>query len=370
MPAENEAPRPHESSLRREILLALSLLFGFTFGLWGLEQVLPSIGSLSQGLLAVALLFIPSFVLRKKAIHIDDLGVAMSPWRPTLTLATVTMLVVFTLFALGYHFFQTQMREAIGMGPNRHTDYTWDHLYEYDENLKSTPTDACRRAAPGVIAWVDGKSNRLWIVGPPRHAVSLELTPQVPSARLVTCADDGKITASGKTPLRKGWLRAGRHRRGLMVPLGNLERFSAHVRLDNLPLPHEHLRVGRDLVPTTTLTGERSVGWLFIFVLVQLILVAFPEEWFFRGYLQTRIDQWLGTRWKILGAELGWGWLLAAAAFACLHPILIPGPHRLLVFFPALLFGWLRARGGNIGPAVIVHASSNVLLAVLSRMVV
>ena len=37
------------------------------------------------------------------------------------------------------------------------------------------------------------------------------------------------------------------------------------------------------------------------------------------------------------------------------------------VFFPGLLFGWLRARRGGIGAAIAVHALSNVLAELLVR---
>ena len=105
-----------------------------------------------------------------------------------------------------------------------------------------------------------------------------------------------------------------------------------------------------------------------MFLIVHLGLIALPEEWFFRGYLQGRLDQLWGTPWRVLGVDMGWGLIVAAFAFAALHPILIPGFHRLLVFFPALLFGWLRARSQHIGAAVLIHALCNLLLAIVSRM--
>jgi membrane protease YdiL (CAAX protease family) len=116
------------------------------------------------------------------------------------------------------------------------------------------------------------------------------------------------------------------------------------------------------------LESERGWLWILPFLIVHLGIVALPEEWFFRGYLQTRLDTRLGTPWRILGADLGWGFILSALFFALLHPILLPGAFRLLVFFPALLFGYLRARSGNIGAAVVIHATSNLLLTLLVSM--
>lgn len=99
----------------------------------------------------------------------------------------------------------------------------------------------------------------------------------------------------------------------------------------------------------------------------QLVVIALPEEAFFRGYLQTSLDRvWL-PRWRVLGADLGPGWLLAAAIFALGHVLTIRHPARLAVFFPALVFGWLRSRTGGIGASVLFHASCNVFSATLGR---
>lgn len=93
----------------------------------------------------------------------------------------------------------------------------------------------------------------------------------------------------------------------------------------------------------------------------QLLVVALPEEAFFRGYLQSALDGRWGARWRLLGAELGPGWLISAAIFALGHFATIPQPGRLAVFFPALAFGWLRARTGGIGAGVAYHAACNLL---------
>jgi len=100
-------------------------------------------------------------------------------------------------------------------------------------------------------------------------------------------------------------------------------------------------------------------GWLDQ-LLGQLLVIALPEEAFFRGYLQSALDgRWAGRTKRILGAEVGPGMLLTAAVFALGHLLTIPNPARLAVFFPALLFGWLRARTGGIGASVLFHAMCN-----------
>jgi hypothetical protein len=99
----------------------------------------------------------------------------------------------------------------------------------------------------------------------------------------------------------------------------------------------------------------------------QVLVTALPEEAFFRGYLQTALDGTWTPRWRILGATLGPGWIVSAAIFAVGHVLTVPDPSRLAVFFPALLFGWLRARTGGIGSGVIFHAACNLLSATLAR---
>lgn len=107
---------------------------------------------------------------------------------------------------------------------------------------------------------------------------------------------------------------------------------------------------------------------LWELALTQLVVVALPEEAFFRGYVQTRLgDRW-APRVRVLGATLSPpAWLLASALFAIVHFVSIPHPARLAVFFPGLLFGWMRARRGGIGAALVLHALSNVLADVLER---
>lgn len=99
----------------------------------------------------------------------------------------------------------------------------------------------------------------------------------------------------------------------------------------------------------------------------QLVVIALPEEAFFRGYLQTSLDRAWRPRWRVLGADVGPGLLVSAAIFAIGHVLTIRHPARLAVFFPALLFGWMRARTRGIGASVLFHASCNIFSATLGR---
>jgi membrane protease YdiL (CAAX protease family) len=93
--------------------------------------------------------------------------------------------------------------------------------------------------------------------------------------------------------------------------------------------------------------------------LVQIAVIAVPEELFFRGYLWTRFEQRWPSRWRFLGADVGPAWLLSAVAFGLGHVLVDFDPQRLAVFFPALVFGWMRARTGSIAAGVLFHALCN-----------
>jgi membrane protease YdiL (CAAX protease family) len=102
--------------------------------------------------------------------------------------------------------------------------------------------------------------------------------------------------------------------------------------------------------------------------LAQVVVVALPEEAFFRGYLQTGLTDLTTRRIRLLGAELAPGaWTLQAVLFAAVHFVVEPHAARLAVFFPALLFGWVRAWRGGIGAALALHAMSNLYSEILAR---
>jgi membrane protease YdiL (CAAX protease family) len=104
---------------------------------------------------------------------------------------------------------------------------------------------------------------------------------------------------------------------------------------------------------------------LALLVPIQLLVVALPEELFYRGFLQTAWARTAPERGvTVLGARLGAGFLWTQALFAAGH-LVVPQPWRLGTFFPGLLFGWLRERTGGLAAPVVLHALSNLFIAAL-----
>jgi len=96
-------------------------------------------------------------------------------------------------------------------------------------------------------------------------------------------------------------------------------------------------------------------------VLAQLVVVALPEEYFFRGYVQSRLEGVWPSRRKLLDVAVGPSLVVASVLFALGHLLVDFNPLRLAVFFPALLFGWMRQATGSILAGVLFHAASNLV---------
>ncbi len=102
-------------------------------------------------------------------------------------------------------------------------------------------------------------------------------------------------------------------------------------------------------------------GDFFKFSAFQMLLVALPEEFFFRGYFQGTLNKVLTKRWRLFGASIGWSLLITAIVFAFAHSFVHYQWWHFSIFFPALVFGWLRERTGSITASVLFHTASNVV---------
>ena len=99
--------------------------------------------------------------------------------------------------------------------------------------------------------------------------------------------------------------------------------------------------------------------------LLQVLVVALPEELFYRGFMQTSWARGApGRGVRVLGANLGAGFFSTQLLFAAGHLVVLE-PFRLATFFPGLWFGWLRERTGGVAAPVLAHALSNLFLQTL-----
>lgn len=88
-------------------------------------------------------------------------------------------------------------------------------------------------------------------------------------------------------------------------------------------------------------------------ILMQIFLVALPEELFFRGFLQ-------GSLLK-QGRSLGISVILTNIIFALGHLANSFSPARLLTFFPGLIFSYLINKNRSLLSPVLFHATCNIV---------
>ncbi|MCX5744814.1 MAG: CPBP family intramembrane metalloprotease [Proteobacteria bacterium] len=109
-------------------------------------------------------------------------------------------------------------------------------------------------------------------------------------------------------------------------------------------------------------------GKLAEFIAVQFVVVALPEELFFRGFLLGMLEKRFPPKRRWLGGGIGLALVLSSAMFAVVHLPRDGDPSALATFFPGLMFGWMRSATGSLLASTVTHAGSNILIHVLELM--
>lgn len=115
--------------------------------------------------------------------------------------------------------------------------------------------------------------------------------------------------------------------------------------------------------------GLKETHWSFVWpqgypgvALSHLVIVALPEEIFYRAYLMGRLDDIFKKRFNLLGAQVGWGLPIQAVLFGLGHVLVDFNPARFAVAISALAFGWLKAKRGTIIAPILFHAAANIFM--------
>lgn len=120
----------------------------------------------------------------------------------------------------------------------------------------------------------------------------------------------------------------------------------------------QHMVVGGRFNPDWTWPGLH-------FLSAQFLGAAIPEEVFYRGWLQSQFNGAWPTSRTIMGARIGKGLVFTSFLFALGHVIIEYSPVRVAVFFPSLIFGWLREKTDGLVAPILFHGLSNLLMATL-----
>ena len=101
---------------------------------------------------------------------------------------------------------------------------------------------------------------------------------------------------------------------------------------------------------------------LAVLVAYHLFFVAIPEEFFYRGYLQTRLNEVFPRRFLVAGIPFGHALWIAALFFAFGHSLVELQWWHFATFFPGLLFALMRERSGGVITGAFLHAACNVIV--------
>jgi hypothetical protein len=276
------------------------------------------------------------------------------PRRPALQLAALVSLVVLLGFLPAFHAWQVLAADrdlapsaaAFARAPDRYVGTPPPpepgavHVYQLDERVI---VDFAAHDAPWTLA---------------------------------VRADAGELRPAHRPaePTRELALRGDNPRR---VVLGVLPRGASSLEVSvtagDPPAPVTDVRLGGALRdPARDLDGDVlrvPLGhlWLPIMLLVQVFLIALPEEYFFRRFLLRALKADREPRLCLpAGLYISRANLISSVLFALAHFVVGFDPARLAVFAPSLLFGWLHERTGSLLAPVLVHAACNLMVLLAS----
>lgn len=343
---------PREERIGREVAILYGITLAVTLGLTLAQGAVGWIRGYITTIVAFTFIFLPMELLKRRDLEPRDFGIHFEGRRRALLNFLAVSAIVFPLYAVGYHVWQTQWLD-------RDLDVASARYDKWPAQVQEPPR--IKQPALGDV-WLFSANDRVW----------LQWRLPLGQTFAADISSDGALKAVGsgtRPPSKPGTVEIRGRTAGRVALTVGGERLTLSIRAAGEQLPPERLRLGTALVRAddNPITVDRSLRWLFDLIMLQLLLVALPEELFYRGYLQTRLDGLVGRDRTVLGVEVNVASVvLTSALFALGHIITIWHPARLAVFFPSLLFGWMRRATNGILAPILFHAACNMLVDILS----
>lgn len=334
-----------------------------TLGLYALMTLLTLVVGWIQGSIALiagygalisalAFIYLPTEVLLRRGEDVQSFGIGAGTISRSILLALKMSLIILPIYTIAYHFWQ----ETQGYQPHIDTQ----SLSRWGEDLRGRPMTPISAGEVRLFA----ERNQLtiqWALLTGEKTLQLKLDGWQ-QAKVRARSRQVKIQ---KIP-QESLLITGQQQ-GSITLSSPLMELNYQVRLDGKPLSSERLKLGALLKPGKSEgSQQRDWWWIILTLATQLLLVAIPEELFYRGYVQGRLDELVGKDRSFLGVQVNLhSILITSILFALAHLATIHHPARLAVFFPSLLFGWMRRAYGNTLTPAIFHAICNLTSQVL-----
>ncbi|MGC6416160.1 MAG: myxosortase MrtP [Bradymonadia bacterium] len=341
------SPNRDRSQLIKEVTLVVVLSLIVTGGLSALQFSVAWIRDYVLALVAALFLYLPLELLYRQGVDPADFGISKRPILRSLKNALWVSLLVFPIYLVGFHYWQVNY---LGNDRNQSMSRLDQWPLDIQDRPKVTQIDegSVSLYAVGELIWMR------WRLPPGQHfSATVNATgPIIPEVQRPVSSKENTAVYEGRSDGKLAFRTAG-------------HSFNALIQTGQDTTPPNRIKLGAGLreADANPLEFERSFWWIINIILIQFLLVALPEEVFYRGYLQTRLDQIFTHNRRILGVELSVASLLITSTiFAVGHYVTIPSPHRLAVFFPSLLFGWMRRATGGILAPLIFHALCNLVV--------
>lgn len=326
-------PRRLRRRIGIEVGLATAAVAGCIAAVDGLTAIWPAMAGWSGALVALSFLGLPLLIGAARRIEGDPLGIGRRPLLAAMGLGLLATLLVALPFLPAY--------DALQTGPLERVRWAGPGLRSYGLELQQP---LAKRSGSVNVA---------------EHGLALIVHNGLD--RAVRLHPDCRAVVS-ETTCRPRQLGPGGE--GLLTP-----REALGTRVEEInggPLTATLLEGGQ-VASVPVIAHGRDWTWLLWLLLTQLVVIGLPEEAFFRGYVLGRLLCIWPARRTLLGAPFGLAHVVSAALFAAIHLVATPSAHRLLVFFPGLLFAWLASRARTTIAPTVHHALANVMLQAASR---
>lgn len=347
-------PAVHRRRLLTEVLLATAGATAACALLSFVQELVPLVRANLYVLVAAIFLYLPVLLLRRRGMTTLDVGLTTRPRLRGLLFALGAMLVTFPPFLTGFHVWQGWM---FGNTPH----FAAEAYHRWPVEWEGRPGRGS--GGQGLELFVEG--NELHLRWPHFDGKPLSLRLAGDGRFELVAHQGARVAATGQGRLELHARGAGEAR--LRIQGGERLEIVPVVGGQKLDPQSIFLGAGGAHPDEVPIGARRSLLWLLLLALSHLLLVALPEELFYRGYVQTMLDRVWPRRWRVLGVELGVSVLAASLLFALGHFLVDFRVQRLAVFFPSLLFGYLRAGTGSLLAPILFHAASNVFSDLLTK---
>lgn len=346
------APDPRNTDRApKQILLECLLAWLFVSGATALLDFAGhSIPLLRQNLVAVvATLFLltPRFALPRGVAEPTPPTQGFKAWRTTCVTSVAICSLTTALYLPGRHLWETSVSE-------RQFQPGWSTLFRPPGPCLGQPPT--RDGSSSAVHLWESHGTTFIVWRPPDEPWQLHVQATQPVQRLLPTPNDNSntITDQGRT---------SRLVQLAFRPLRN-QKVTVTATVDRQPAAQ--LVCGASSAPLegNPLTLHYSLSWLLMLLATHWLLVALPEEFFYRGYLQPRLQRWpsmASILIRVAGLQVTGANVATSSLFALAHFVVGGDPLRLAVFFPSLLFGALRDRTGTIATPLLFHAFCNIL---------